>query len=104
MGTGLVSTIQHRRWGNGLGLGKQAARSLRRFVVARSLAACLPALLEGWSSLKLMVSTNGVGLSPAPSIIEGRPWTIMQESTCHWNARAFALSMRAGRSFGRARF
>src|SRR5437764_2700940 len=26
-------------------------------------------------------------IPPAPSIIEGRPWTIMQESTCHWNSR-----------------
>src|SRR5262245_8986794 len=44
------------RWGNGRVW--QAARSLRRFVVARSLAACLAAR---WSSLKLMVSINGVG-------------------------------------------
>src|SRR5438309_4673412 len=27
-------------------------------------------------------------MSLAPSIKERRPWSIMQESTCHWNARA----------------
>jgi hypothetical protein len=44
-------------------------------------------LVVGRSSLKLMVS-NWSRDGPAPSIIEGRPWTVMQESTCHWNARA----------------
>ena len=33
----------------------------------------------------------------APSIEERRPWTIMPESTCHWNTRVCALSDRAGK-------
>jgi hypothetical protein len=31
----------------------------------------------------------------APSIIEGRPWNTMPESTCLWNARAFVFGMLA---------
>src|SRR5215207_8275352 len=30
---------------------------------------------RGWSSLRVMVSWTGSGLGPAPSIIEGRPWS-----------------------------
>jgi hypothetical protein len=29
-----------------------------------------------------MVFKTGVGLSPAPRIIEGRPWSTMLESMC----------------------
>src|SRR5258706_15368567 len=29
-------------------------------------------------------------MSLAPSIKERRPWSIMQESTCHWNGQASA--------------
>src|SRR6516162_9426761 len=35
------------------------------------------------------------------NIIEGRPWTIMQESTCLWNTRAFVLWTRLATSFAR---
>ncbi len=43
-------------------------------------------------------------MSLAPGIKERRPWSIMQESTCHWNARACAWSTRAARSSGRPKW
>src|ERR1700688_4788761 len=83
------------------GAAKQAARSLRRWMMARSRAACLAAEA-------VVPQTDGVyesesGMVLAPSIIEGRPWTTMQESTCHWNTRACALWMGPARSSGKAR-
>ena len=78
----------------GLRLGKQAARSLRRYVWrARSRLA--------WRSEAVVPQTDGVKSTEsevsAPSIIEGRPWSIMQELTCHWNARACVLWTRRGK-------
>jgi hypothetical protein len=71
------------RWGN----GPPASQPLARYGVilgARSRAACSPARR---SSLKLTVSKSTESGEPAPSIIEGRLWTTMRESTCHWNVR-----------------
>ena len=79
------ATLLASRWGNGPAPGKPLARY--GAVVVRSLAACLAARR---SSLKLMVSRSTESDMSAPSIIEGRPWNIMQESTCHWNTRACA--------------
>src|SRR6266851_4242461 len=46
------------------------------------------------------VKVNGVGRARSKHH-QGRPWTSMQESTCRWNARACALSMRPARLCGR---
>src|SRR3984885_698160 len=48
------------------------------------------------------VTESRTGL--APSIKEKRPWIIMPESTCHWNARACAWSMPTARSSARPRW
>src|ERR1700730_6255125 len=54
-------SIAARRWGNGPAGTEQAARSLRRYLVARSRAACL----ARWrSSLRLMVSIQRSRASP----------------------------------------
>src|SRR5438105_11892929 len=55
-------------------------------------------LAVGFARQVVVPQTDGVESTEsdvsAPSIIEGRPWTIMQVSTCHWNTRACALSRR----------
>ena len=50
------------------------------------------------SSRRGMALKIGVGLSPAPCIIEGQPWSSMLGLTCHWTARACASWMIRARS------
>src|SRR4029077_4612928 len=51
---------------------------------------------------------DGVGIrsqaGPAPSIMEGRPWSTMRVSTCHWKAPAYALWTQQGESCARPRW
>src|SRR6187401_2913828 len=44
-----------------------------------------------WSSPRVMVSLTGVRVCPAPSIIEGGPWSIMPGLMCRLKAPACAL-------------
>jgi len=59
-----------------------------------------PSSWQWWPSLRVMVSMTGVGREPAPSIIEGRPWSTMRGLTCRWTARACVWWMRRSGSCG----
>jgi hypothetical protein len=83
-----------RRWSNGpRGPSKQAALATALFVARRGLL----------GRQAVVPHTDGVTESRtghAPSIKKRRPWIIMQESTRHWNAQAYALSTRHEATIG----
>src|SRR6266478_7941543 len=94
-GWGMPGARRTRRWSNGApGPSKQAA-----------LATALFAARGALGRLAVVPHTDGVTESRiglAPSIKERRPWIIMRESTCHWNAQAYALSTRHEATIGRS--
>src|ERR1700680_685507 len=83
---------------------RQASRSLATALFGCALAR---GLLAEVAAGVVVPQFDGVKATesgkPAPNINEGRPCSTMQESTCHWNARACVLSTPPARSFGKAR-